>query len=207
MEQYIIDTNIFFNMEAGIDLGKNTEEVVKNITQMSQKLKKGNKAEFIVSPRVVEEFLSFFDDKKQMFIQEFLSSVVVRSPDLGNIHVSASVIAKLVEDIRLRSYRGLSLGEEEIKKTAEGMIGKEKKDKKEFEIAVGEYIRRFRDRYRNATRTGFIDSLADLDCILLAKEFDAYLVSTDEGAIRWGRLFGVKEMPVMAWVLQMQKLL
>ena len=194
-------------MEAGVNLGKNTEEVVKNITQISCKLKKEKKAEFIVSPRVVDEFLSFFENKKQLFIQDFLSSVIVRSPDLGNIQVSASVISKLIEDIRTRSYRGLALGEEEIKKTAEGMVGKTKGEKKEFEIAIGEYIKRFRDRYRNATRTGFLDSLADLDCILLAKELDAYLVSTDEGVIRWGRLFGIKETPITAWASQMQKLL
>lgn len=207
MERYVIDTNIFFNMEAGVNLGKNTEEVVRNITKISQRLKKENKAEFVISPKVIEEFLSFFEDKKQLFLQEFLSSVIVRSPDLGKTQVSASIISKLIEDIRLRSYRGLSIGEEEIKKIAEGMVGKEKGEKKEFEIAIGEYIKRFRERYRNATRTGFIDSLADLDCIFLAKELDAYLVSTDEGVICWGRLFGVKEMPITAWATQMQKLL
>ena len=38
MERYIIDTNLFFNMEAGIELGLNTEEVVKNITKIAKQM-------------------------------------------------------------------------------------------------------------------------------------------------------------------------
>ncbi|KKQ01525.1 MAG: hypothetical protein US11_C0007G0018 [Candidatus Roizmanbacteria bacterium GW2011_GWA2_36_23] len=207
MEKYILDTNLFFNMEAGIDMGQNTEEVVKNITQAAINLKKQNKAQFIISPTAVEEFLSFFEDKNQEFIADFLSSVIVKSPDTVKMQIPASIIIKLIEDIRLRSYRGLSIGEEEIKKTAKDMMGRQIEEKKDFEIAIGRNIKGFRDRYRNATRTGFIDSLADLDCIFLAKTLDGYLVSTDEGVIRWGRLFGVKEMPVAVWKRHLENLL
>jgi RNA ligase partner protein len=207
METYVIDTNIFFNMEAGIGLGKNTEEVVKKITEIAKKLKKNNKAQFVTSPRIVEEFLSFFEDKNQDFIKDFLSSIIVKSPEVGEKTVAAQIIYQIIEDIRLRSYRGLSIGEEEIKNTAKNFMDKKITDKKEFEITVGKNIKGFRDRYRNATRTGFIDSLADLDCIVLAKVLDGYLVTTDEGVIKWGRIFGVKEMPVVAWLKQMQALL
>jgi RNA ligase partner protein len=207
METYIIDTNIFFNMEAGLGLGKTTEEVVKKITEIAKKLKKNNKAQFVTSPRIIDEFLSFFEDKNQDFIKDFLSSIIVKSPEVGGKMVAAQIIYQIIEDIRLRSYRGLSIGEEEIKNTAKNFMDKKIVDKKEFEITVGKNIKGFRDRYRNATRTGFIDSLADLDCIVLAKVLDGYLVSTDEGVIKWGRVFGVKEMPVVAWLKQMQALL
>lgn len=214
METYILDTNIFFNMEAGIGLGKNTQEVVKNITEIAQSLRKNKTAQFVVSPRIIEEFLSFFpeyhqtsEDKSQDFIKEFLASVIVRSPQVDGEVFPVSTIYKIIEDVRARSYRGLSLGEEEIKKTAKDLMGKNISDKKEFEITIGKFIKSFRDRYRNATRTGFIDSLADLDCIVLAKTLDGYLVSTDEGVIKWGRIFGVKEMPVAAWAKQMKGLL
>lgn len=205
METYIIDTNIFFNMEAGIGLGKNTEEVVKNITEIAKKLKKNNLAQFITSPRIIEEFLSFFEDKNQNFIGELLSIVVVKSPEIDRMTVSAQLIVRLVEDIRLRSYRGLAIGEEEIINTAKNFMGKNLTEKKDFEIAVGKHIKGFRERYRSATRTGFIDSLADLDCIFLAKATDGYLVTTDNGVIKWGRLFGIKEMPVVAWAKHLRR--
>lgn len=207
MNTYILDTNVFFNMEAGIGLGKTTEEVVRKITTIAKKLKKTKKAVFVMSPRVVDEFLSFFEDKNQAFLQDLISVVMVKSPEIDTRTMSLSVFYDLVENIRLRSYRGLSIGEDEIKNTAKAFLGKNITDKKDLEIAVGKHIRSFRERYRNTTRTGFIDSLADLDCIFLAKTLDGYLISTDEGVISWGRKFGVKETPVTAWAKQMQELL
>ncbi len=207
MEKYILDTNIFFNMEAHIGLGLTTEEVVKNLTNLINKMKTKKLALFFMSPRNVEEFLSFFEDKKQTFIQDFLSLITVKSPDKGKMVLSSSLFYELVDDIRQRSYKGLSIGEEEIKKAAILMMGKGNLTKKDFEIQIGTVIKKFRERYRNATRAGFLDSVADLDCILLAKEQEACLVTTDEGLLSWGRLFGVKEILVEVWKKQMNDLL
>ncbi len=87
------------------------------------------------------------------------------------------------------------------------MQGGEKLDKKDFEIKIGSVIKNFRNRYRIATRTGFIDSVADLDLIVLAKEVDGFLVSADEGAIRWGRVFGIKEVLPSAFRPRLDSLL
>lgn len=207
MEKFILDTNLFFNMEAGLNMGKTTEEVVRNITNISIQLKKNKKAEFYFSPRVVDEFLSFFENKTQGFIQDLLSSITIKSPDIGQLQIPAETFSQLVEEIRLRSYRGLVIGEEEIKNTANGFSGKEALGKMDFEIAVGTHIKKFRERYRNATRTGFVDSMADFDCIILAKIIDGCLVSTDEGLLSWGRKFGIKEVPVAVWKKRLDSLL
>ncbi len=199
MEKYILDANLFFNMEAGLNLGRKTEEVVVKLTQIGKKLKNSGKGELMMPPRIVEEFLSFFEDKNQPFIKDFLSVVTVKAPDISQINFPAQVFYQLVDEIRTRSYRGLNAGEEEIIKAARSMMGQPEMSKKDFEIRVGAEVRGFRERYRRATRFGFLDSVADLDLIALAKEQNGYLVSTDEGVIRWGRIFGVKEMPVVAW--------
>jgi len=73
MDKYILDTNIFFNMEEGIGLGEKTEDVVRNITQIKN-------VEFYMPPRIVDEFLSFFPDKNQAFIKDFLSKIIIQSP-------------------------------------------------------------------------------------------------------------------------------
>ncbi len=207
MEKFILDANLFFNMEAGLDLGEKTEEVVVNLTKISRRLKENKKGEFLMPPRVIDEFLSFFEDRDQGFIKDFLSTITVKTPDVSKISFPSSVFYQLVDDIRRRSYQGLNIGEEEIKQAAKLFIGeKAGLDKKNFEIKVGAVIRTFRDRYRRATRFGFLDSLADLDLITLTKEQDGYLVSTDEGVIRWGRTFGVKEMLAVGWRKRLDEL-
>ena len=73
------------------------------------------------------------------------------------------------------------------------MLNKNNLSTKDFQIQIGSVIKKFRERYRQATRFSFLDSLADLDLIVLTKEIDGNLVSSDEGVILWGRKFGVKE--------------
>lgn len=195
MEKFILDTNLFFNMEEGLNLGVKTEDVVVSMTKMAKQLKKGKQALFYMPPRIVEEFLSFFEDKEQLFLKEFLGSIQIQSPDIGSSTFSAKIFYELIEDVRGRSYRGLRVGEEEIERGATLMQGKGELSKKDFQITLGVVVKKFRDRYRQATRVGFLDSLGDLDIIMLAKELDGVLVSTDEGLLKWGRIFGVKEMP------------
>lgn len=207
MEKYVLDANLFFNMEAGLGLGEKTEDVVKSLTSLAKKLKNNKKSEFFMPPRVVDEFLSFFTNKEQLFLKDLLSSVSVKSPDIGKIAFPAQVFYELVGDIRARSYQGLRVGEEEIEKAGKTMLGKGNLSSKDFQIQIGSVVKKFRERYRQATRFGFLDSLADLDLIVLAKELDAFLVSTDEGVLRWGRIFGVKESPVAMWKARLEGLL
>ncbi len=195
MDNYILDTNLFFNMEAGLGMGKKAEEVMVNLTKIIQKINNQHVG-FYMPPRVVDELLSFFEDKTQGFLKDYLAAISIKSPDIQNIKIGAGVFSRLIDDVRNRHYRGLLVAEEEIIQAGKTMMGKNDLDKKQFEITIGPIIKKFRDRYRQATRFGFIDSLADLDLILLTKELDAFLVSSDEGVLRWGRWFGVKEMPV-----------
>ncbi len=204
MDKYVLDTNLFFNMEPGLGIGKKTEEVVVKVTSAMKRLKEAGKAEFFMSPHVVSEFLSFFEDKEQAFLKSFLAEITVKSPDLHKVQFPAEVFYKIVEDVRKRSYRGLIISEEEVKKAASQPTGEAKSQGKDFEIKVGKFIKTLRDRYRQATRFGFLDSLADLDIIVLAKELDAYLVSTDVGVINWGRIFGVKEMSAQVFGQKLQ---
>lgn len=194
MKSYVLDTNLFFNMEAGLGLGNKTEEVVLAMTEGIQKLVKNNSATFFVPPRVVDEFLSFFEDKQQSFIQEFLKVLTIKSPHIHDVTVPANVFYQLIDDIRTRSYRGLTIGDESIQHAGKTMSGRQFETKKDFEMAIGSVVKNFRDRYRQATRFGFLDSVADLDLIMLAKEQNAILVSADEGVIRWGRTFGIQEI-------------
>lgn len=207
MDSYILDTNLFFNMEEGMDLGDKTEEVIRNMTKAIKKLKELEQGIFYMPPLIVEEMLSFFENKEQDFLKEYLNAIVIKSPSVDDKHFPARFFYQLVEDVRERSYRGLRVGEEEIIKAGRMMQGKGDLSKKDFEIAIGDVTRKYRERYRQATRTGFLDSVADLDLIVLAKEVDGYLISTDEGVIAWGRTFGVKEMPASVFGARLKPLI
>jgi len=175
-------------MQAGLGFGNTTEQVIEKMTQCAKQ------AKLYMPPRIVEEFLSFFEDKEQESIKKLLAQITVKSPAIDSFQFPASVFYALVEDIRGRSYRGLRVGEEEIEQAAQSLMTAGQLPKVEFQKKVGAQIKGFRDRYRQATRVGFLDSVADLDIIVLAKEVDAAVVSTDEGLLKWARLFGVKEM-------------
>jgi len=207
MESFILDTNLFFNIGAGLGMGKNTEGIVVKLTEIIKKLKKNSKAVFYMPPRIVDEFLSFFENKEQLFIKDFLSVVNIKSSNFSEAKFSGLVFYKLIEDIRNRSYRGLNIAEEEIVKAGEMTMGKKYESKKEFQITIGKFVKNFRDRYRNATRTGFLDSVADLDLIVLSKEVDGFLVTSDEGVLVWGRTFGIKEMPASVFQKRLEDLL
>ena len=47
MESFILDTNLFFNIGAGLEMGKTTEEIVVRLTGTIKKLKKNKQASFL----------------------------------------------------------------------------------------------------------------------------------------------------------------
>lgn len=202
MNTYILDTNLFFNMEPGLKMGSNTQEV---ITAMSLLIDVHPEDVFMMPPRIVGELKSFFDEEPPEYVETLLSKITIQSPTTSDIQFSADVFYRLIDDVRDRNYRGMRSAEDEIRKAATHMMGREVLPKKALEMTVGEFVTSFRSKYRNATRTGFLDSVADLDLIMLAKETDGFVVSTDEGVLEWGRLFGIKELPAPLFEKRFEK--
>jgi len=206
MKKYIIDTNLFFNMEASMGLGETTADIVKTLVGAVQKAGE-NELEIVVPPTIVQEITSFFDTPDDPLLKLLFGSITVKSPGTSEQSVSASIFEQLIDDYRSRAYRAMKVAEEEVTNTAQMFMGKEVLPQKEFQMACGKILTKLRDRYRNATRTGTIDSKADFDLIMLAKEQDGYLVTTDEGVTYWARLLGVKEMPSSVFGKKMQEYL
>lgn len=193
MTRYILDTNLFFNMEANMGLGTTTAEIAENMKVALQKASQ-NDIELLVPPAIVQEITSFFDSSDDQVLTSILGFLTVKSPGTSEQSISATILEALIDDYRQRAYRSMKVGEEEIIKTAEAFMGKEVLPHKEFQMTCGRIITKMRERFRTATRTGTIDSKADFDLIMLAKEQDGFLVTTDEGVLHWARLMGLKEM-------------
>lgn len=188
-------------------MGNDTETIIRQLTAAIQHAQKTEKVAVLMPPRIVEEIKSFFEDPEQPFLQEFFACISVQSPDLLNLKIPAELLARYIEESRLRAYRGMTIAEEEIAKTGTQFMGSEMLGKKEFQMSVGHIIKSFRERFRNATRTKFLDSVADFDLIALAMQKNAYLVTSDEGVTQWGRLCGVKEMDSQIFGKKMLKYL
>lgn len=192
MEKFVIDTNFFINLEIKSGFGENAPEVVSSFVAVAMQLKQQKKAEFFMPPRILEEFLGFFNNED--FIKDFLKIITIKSPERLKLQFSADVFYTLVDEIRERSYRGLRIAEEAVNNAGRTMMGKINIHKIEFEKTIGETVKTLREKYRQVTRFNFLDSVADLDLIVLSKEQDGFLISSDEGVVRWGRKFGIKEI-------------
>ncbi len=197
MDSYVIDTNVFFNLEVKTGLGNSAHDIIVQFTEIAKKLRDEKKAQFFMPPSIAEEIVEFTSSTAtKADIDALLSVITIKSPHISDVQFPAAVFYTLVDEIRTRSYRGLTIAQEQVEATAQLVSGKTFENKIEYQKGIGEVVSKLRERYRQATRFNFLDSVADLDLIVLAKELDAHLVSADEGVVRWGRLFGVKEVSV-----------
>lgn len=194
MHNFIVDTNFFFNLEIKSGFGESPKQVMGEFTKLAQTLKNSGKAQFFMPPRIVEELYTFLPANDPT-LETLLTVVSVRSPDISQVVFGAHVFYKLVDDIRTRSYRGMKVAEEVVDQAVRDMQTRIGLSTIDYQKALGEHLTKFRERYRQATRVKFLDSVADLDLIVLAKELDGTLITADEGVLAWGREFGVKEIP------------
>lgn len=193
-EIFVFDTNIFFNLEANTGLGNNPGQIMESLFNYGKHIGK-ERVLFYMPPSIVDEIYTFISRDDSTF-KKLISIINVKAPDKSQILFSVEVFYTLIQDVRQRSYRGLTIAEEEIHNAVSSMTGN-KLDRIEFQKEIGKHITKLRDRYRNATRTKFLDSVADLDIIVLAKELNGHVVSADEGIHRWAREFGVHEVQPM----------
>lgn len=145
-------------------------------------------------PKIVDELLHLVDPSSAAVVSELLTHVTVQSPTIHNQTVGVQILYEFVEECRRRTQQGLHIADDVVVQTASSYLQKNEMPKVEFQKSLQPIKETLRLRYRNATRTGFIDSLADLDILFLCKETDALLISADEGVVLWGRKLGVKEM-------------
>ena len=80
--------------------------------------------------------------------------------------------------MRNRINKGLRVAEKHVRKT----VSSENEQ---------DNIKSLREDYRIALREGIVDSRQDCDLLLLAKELDAYLATSDNGLILWAEKLGI----------------
>lgn len=166
--RYVIDTSLFVNPHARKKFGNDPSAAVRGLL----KLLKTCDVDLYMPPSIFNELKNFVKPKDMEALELVLKK---RAPNTYGIYLPAAVLYDFIEDVRGRINKGLRLSEEFAKDNRPDNDAK---------------LKKLRDKYREAMRTGIIDSKEDFELVLLAKELDATLVSSDEGAIKFANQIG-----------------
>ncbi|MEM2948239.1 MAG: RNA ligase partner protein [Candidatus Anstonellales archaeon] len=167
MKKFILDTSVFVNPKAREGFGGSVDEAIENFIKLAKK-KKG--MEFYMPPSVFSE-LSHFSTKTEK-LSEYVKK---RAPNIYATYLPAAVFYAFIDDVRRRVNKGLRIAEQFA------IDNRPDNDVK---------LRALREKYREAMRAGIVDSKEDFELILLARELDGTVVTSDEGIIALANSLG-----------------
>ncbi len=175
MDTFVLDTSVFTNPDVYQQFETDQMGAIENFLSLASH----TEASFYMPTSVYHEFSKIVNLGDLM--PKFELVVRIRSPRKFNLLIPAEFLYEFIEEVRYRINKGLRIAEEHAKEAG-----------KLTEENVGKVINRLRDKYREALRTGIIDSKEDMDVLLLSYELDAILVSGDEGLRKWADRVGIK---------------
>lgn len=174
----VLDTSIFVNPDSRAYFGNTPKEALSNFLDQ---LKNKKQINCYIPPSVYEELAKFIDKfpptQKTILINK-------KPPASYQTPVPAMLVYEFIEEIRLRINKGLRIAEKYTRKGLAAPIPSKKERNEEL-------IKNLRQEYRVALREGIIDSKEDFDLVLLAKELNAYLATSDLGLVKWAQKLGI----------------
>lgn len=175
----VVDTSIFINPDSHHLFGKTPKEALANFLQS---LKGTSNIKCYIPPSVYEELMKFMESG--ISAEDFV--IIDKKPPASyQSAVPALLVYEFIEEVRQRINKGLRVAEKHTRKGLKNYLEDKNPD------AEKEIIKNLRDEYRRALREGIIDSKEDFDLILLAKEMDAHLATSDQGLVKWAQKLGI----------------
>ncbi|ABU81276.1 RNA ligase partner protein [Ignicoccus hospitalis] len=197
MIKFVIDTSAVTDPRLRQLFGVNElwEVVEKYLELMAlAKLKLG--FSFYTTPSVMKEIKGFLE--RSMCPSEIISKlgvwILVKDVSQTEAKIPARVFLEYVAEVKRRLDKGLRVAEESTRRAMEGG-------------EIGEHIRNLREKYREATRKGLLDSVADLEAAILALELGAVLVTNDEGLCKLASKLGVSCIDPLTFVKTIEEYL
>lgn len=164
----VIDTSIFVNPETRKCLGDSADEAITGFLEMCRRFT----LEVFLPMSVFRELSNFADPGVLKILR---AHAVVRAPDLYNIYVPAAIFHTFVRELRIRVNKGLHIAEQAIKSDD-----------------LPENVRWVRQHYREALRSGIVDSVEDLEVVLMAKEIRGVVLTSDQGIANMAGSLGLE---------------
>ncbi len=174
----VIDTSIFVNPDTQTLLGPSVDAAVETFLALARH----HQLHIYIPTSIFREMGHFVSPH---VLDKLRTYATVRSPDLFNLHVPAAVLHFFIRDIRQRIDRGLRVAEQAARA--------ENSD---------ETLRHLRKKYREVVRTGIVDSVEDLDVVLLAKETGGTILTADEGIRNMAQVLGIQVLSVREFLLK-----
>jgi len=146
---------------------------------------------YIPYPTVYAELVGFLKRHKcgEDVLVKLDTWLVKKTPNRYEVKIPAIIFYEYVAAMRQKINKGRKIAEEFIWESSTLPF---KVDRSELEREVGNLIGKFREKYRSALRQGILDSAPDIDVLLLAKELEAGVVSSDVGIRRWSERLGLR---------------
>lgn len=164
----VVDTSVFVNPETMELFGDSVGSAVEGFLNICR----GFMLEIYMPLSIFRELSTFAPPD---IIKTLRTRAVVRAPDLYSMQVPAVTFHTFVKELRQRVNKGLHIAEKAIKSDD-----------------VPENIRWVRQHYREALRSGIVDSVEDLEVVLLAKEVEGVILTADQGIANMADSFGIE---------------
>jgi len=172
VRKFVLDTSLFVNPAARKKFGKTPDSAVKGFIKKA----KGIDADFYIPPMIFRELKTFITSKTADSLE---LNVKKKSPNLHAIYLPAAVFNDFVEDVRTRMQKGLRLAEE---------FAKDNRPDNDIKL------KKLREKYRSALRAGLLDSREDFELLLLAREIEGTVVTSDEGVMKFADNIGCERI-------------
>ncbi len=192
---YVLDTSALTDTRLRSILGAgDIDETIRMLANIIAKARITHFIEVYIPPSAYEEARRFLlaNGVTIRSFEQLATWLTVKPPSRHELSLPASVLRDLVDEYRQRIMRGLRVAEEHVRRAFESgsRIG-DVMDTITHNQKLGALIRGLRERYRESTRHGVVDSVEDIDVILLAYELKAILVTNDDGVRRLAEALGI----------------
>ncbi len=174
----VVDTSVFVNPDTRRLLGTSVDEAVQRFLHLARR----HHLHVYVPVSIFREMEHFIS---RPVLDALRAQAIVRGPDLFTLTVPAAVLHFFIRDMRQRIDRGLRVAEQAARAESSD-----------------ETIRRLREKYREVVRSGIVDSVEDLDVVLLAKEVGAAILTADEGIRNMAHVLGLEVLSLPEFLLK-----
>ena len=208
---YVLDTSAVSDPRLRGVLGAGGfDDAVRGLAELIARARVFYGVEIYMPPSVYEEARRFLlANRVTLQSFEMLATwITVKPPTRHEIRVPAQVLREIVDVYRQRITRGLRVAEEHVRRAFEaGARLGEAADQQARRERLGAIVRGLREKFRESTRHGIVDSIEDIDAVLLAYELHGVLVTNDEGVKRLAEALGVVVLDPVRFVNTLKALL
>ncbi len=194
-QRYVLDTTAFTDARLVSQFGGSIADAANQLAELTSIGRLRLNISCYMPPSTFNELKKFLLENKCTVrdIDQVEAWVVRKSPDRYSVLLSSQVIYEYVSDVRDRLDQGMDIVrraiKEGIKRTEENLLKKDGVNPKDLEKSIA---RTYEDKYRQRMRRGVLDSLPDIDTLILAKELGAGIVSADKGIKAWTERMGIR---------------